>query len=77
MTDDNIVVDTPDGIAFFQMCARRGALKLEISGLGRSRGRTAYSICKEVYNLKGSRQSVLAQMDALVDAAIAAQKEAR
>ena len=68
------IVDTPDGIAFFQMCARRGALKLEISGLKRSRGRTAYSICKEVYGLKGSRQSVLEQMNALIEAKLAAKR---
>lgn len=68
-----IVVDTPEGIAFFQLCARRGALKLEISGLGR-RGRSAYSICKEVYNLKGNRESVLKQMDALIAEAQEAKK---
>jgi hypothetical protein len=71
MNDETIVVDTPDGIAFFQMCARRGALALELKGLKRSRGRTAYSICKEVYGLKGSRQSVLDQMNALIEATLA------
>jgi len=63
------VIDTPEGIEFFQLCARKGALSLEIRGLKRH-GRTAYSICKEVYGLKGSRKSVLAQMQAMVDTAI-------
>ena len=63
MTD--IVVDTPNGIAMFQLCARRGALKLEILGMHR-RGPSAYSICKKVYGLKGNRQSVLEQMEALI-----------
>jgi hypothetical protein len=71
--DKTIVVDTPDGIAFFQLCARRGALKLEIAGLKR-RGRSAYSICKEVYGLKGSREKVLEQMEAMIQAAQVAKR---
>ncbi len=51
---------------FFQLAARKGALALEIKGLKR-RGRSAYSICKEVYGLKGSRQAVLDQMQKMVD----------
>lgn len=71
-TNAPAVFDTPDSIAFFQLAARKGALSLEIKGLMRASGRrTAYSICKSEYNLRGSRQSVLAQMQALVDAAIA------
>jgi hypothetical protein len=68
MDDDNrtIVVDTPEGIAFFQLCARRGALKLELRGMKR-RGRSAYSICKEVYGLKGSRESVLNQLNEMIE----------
>lgn len=60
------VIDTPEGIAFFQLLARRGALQLEIKGIKR-RGRSAYSICKEVYGLRGTRQAVLAKMNALVE----------
>lgn len=74
--DGGFVVDTPDGIAFFQMCARRGALKLEINGLGR-RGRSAYSICKEVYGLKGNRESVLKQMDLLIEQAQTSRRNAQ
>lgn len=65
-----MIIDTPDGIAFVQLCARKGALKLEIAGMTR-RGRSAYSICKSEYGLKGSRQSVLMQMEAMVEKAIA------
>jgi hypothetical protein len=60
------VIDTPQGIAFMQLLARKAALSLEIKGLKRH-GRSAYSICKEVYGLKGTRQSVLNQMQAMVD----------
>jgi hypothetical protein len=63
------IIDTPQGIAFYQLAARKAALSLEIKGL-RRHGRSAYAICKEVYGLKGSRTSVLAQMQALVDAAL-------
>ena len=68
MDDDRtVVVDTADGIKFFQMCARRGARSLEIKGMRRSGGsRTAYSICKSEYGLSGSRESVLKQMDELI-----------
>lgn len=57
-------------IEFIQLCHRKAALGLEMKGLKR-RGRTAYSICKEVYNLKGSRQSVLAQLKTMIEKEIA------
>jgi len=65
-----MMFDTPEGVKFVQMAARRAALKMEIAGM-RRRGQTAYSICKQVYGLKGSRESVLEQMDALIEKAIA------
>jgi hypothetical protein len=64
------IIDTPEGIAFAQMAARKGALKLELAGMKR-RGRSAYAICKEAYGLKGNRQKVYEQMCALVEKAIA------
>ena len=60
------IFDTPEGIDFFQLAARKGALTLEIAGLGR-RGQSVYSICKEAYGLKGSRAKVLDQMEAMVE----------
>lgn len=64
----SIVVNTPEGIEFVQLLARRGALKLEIAGMKR-RGRSAYSICKEVYGLSGSKAKVLAQLDQMIEKA--------
>lgn len=61
------VISSPEGIAFFVLAARKGALGMELRGLNRS-GRSAYSICKEAYGLKGSRQSVYDQMVKLVEA---------
>ena len=42
----------------------RQMLKLEIKGLSKSRGPTAYSTLKAVYGYKGTREKVLAQLDA-------------
>lgn len=62
------VIDTPEGIAFAQMVARRGALRLEVLGMKR-RGQSAYSIIKQEYGLKGSRQAVLDQLTAMIEEA--------
>lgn len=72
----SIVIDTPEGIAFARMAALRSGLRLEISGM-RRRGRSAYSICKSDYGLKGNRDSVLRQMTGLLEAAIAAKEASR
>lgn len=66
-TEREIILDQPDQIRFAQLCARKGALHLELKGLRRSRGRSAYAICKQVYGLKGSRQKVYEQMCELVE----------
>jgi hypothetical protein len=61
------VIMTPEdgGIDFFQLASRKAALKLECLGMKHSRG-SVYAVCKKVYGLKGNKQSVLAQMEALV-----------
>lgn len=58
-------VFTGDGILYFRLCARKAAIKLEASGLKRH-GRSAYSISKEVYNLRGNRESVINQMENMI-----------
>lgn len=68
------VIDTPEGINYVQLVARKGALRLEMLGM-RRRGRSAYSIIKSEYGLKGSRESVLAQMDTLIEKALAERSE--
>lgn len=50
----------------FRLLALRGALKLELLGMKR-RGRSAYVIAKEQYGLRGSRQSVLDQLNKKVE----------
>ena len=66
-----VMIDTPEGIAFAKAAARAGALSLEIKGMTRSKGRqTAYSIVKEVYGFRGSRQSVLDDLNEYIEAEI-------
>ena len=61
------IADTPNKIEYFRMLSRKGALQLELVGMKR-RGRSAYSIIKEEYNLKGSREKVLEQFCELINA---------
>ena len=65
MQDNNLVVaDTPEAVDMFRMIALCGALKLEVLGM-KGRGRSAYSIIKQEYGLRGNKQSVLDQFTAI------------
>lgn len=57
---------TGEHIKLVQMVTQKVALRLEIAGLKRS-GRSIYSIVKQQYNFKGSKQRVLAQLEALIE----------
>lgn len=58
MTDRAIIVDTPDGIEFFQLCAMRGRLQLEMWGM-RSRVPTLKAVNKKLgTNYKRRAQAV-------------------
>ena len=58
----------PWQIALFRMKALAKGLELEIKGMKMSRGRSAYSIAKEEYDLKGNRENVLVKLNALYEA---------
>jgi hypothetical protein len=58
------------GVQFFQAASRQKALELELMGMKR-RGQSAYSICKQVYGFRGSRQRVAVLMEKLTEALIA------
>ena len=58
------IYDSPQEIEMFRKKALIGAIKLEIAGMKR-RGRSAYSIAKEEYNLTGNKQNVLKQLQQL------------
>ena len=54
-----MIIDKPEQIDMYQLLVLRKALELEMKGLRMSRGRTAYSAIKQMFNIKGSRQKVL------------------
>lgn len=56
-----MVLDTPEMIQAFKLLQLKGALKLELAGMKMWRGQTAYSIIKELYGYKGSKQKVYDQ----------------
>jgi hypothetical protein len=62
-----IIADTTEKIALYQMLVLRSALKLEMRGLKMSRGRTAYSAIKQIFNIKGSRQKVLDTFNEIIE----------
>lgn len=53
-------------IDFYRLAALKGALYLELKGMKR-RGRSAYSILKSEFGLKGNRESVYKQVCELVE----------
>ena len=54
---------TPHQIDDARRLTLRQMLKLEIKGLSKSRGPTAYSTLKAVYGYKGTREKVLSELD--------------
>ena len=59
-------VITGKNIEVYRLMVLLSALKLEMLGIKRSKGRTAYSIIKSEFNLKGNRQSVYDQFKLIV-----------
>ena len=64
--NEGFVAYTKDNINFFRLLSLRGALKLEIIGMKRG-GRSVYSIIKEEFGFKGSKRSVLADLEELIE----------
>ena len=63
-----MMITGEDNIKKFRLIALRYALDLEIkTGMKVSRGRTAYSIIKNEFNLKGNKQNILNQFTKLVE----------
>ena len=61
-----MIADTPEKIEIVRLCALKSALKLEILGMKR-RGRSAYAIIKEQFNLKGNKEKVLNQFNEILE----------
>jgi hypothetical protein len=59
---------TGDDTILFSIIALESALRLEVkTGMKMSSGRTAYSIVKDRYGLKGNKQRVLEQFNEIVN----------
>jgi hypothetical protein len=56
------ILDTPDQIARYRLATLRAALKLEIAGMKRSRGPSAYAILKKE-GFTGTRADILEQIN--------------
>ena len=61
-----MVITGKENIAKVRLISLRGALRLELRGMKR-RGRSAYAIIKEEFNLKGNKQKVYDQFDKIVE----------
>jgi len=66
------VIDTPEGIAMFQLIALRGALRLEVAGMGVRALRTQGGAIKVTQRITGAKfrtkRDALAGVTALIDA---------
>ena len=61
-------VITGDDTILFSIIALESALRLEVkTGMTMNRNRSAYSIVKERYNLKGNKKRVLEQFNEIVN----------
>ena len=56
---------SPATYDFMKLLVLKGRLSLELKGM-KSKGRTAYSLAKERYNLSGNRQKVLSLLDDMI-----------
>ncbi len=65
MSNETLILDTPDQIEAFRRLALYHALRLECVGMKR-RGPSAFSIIKREFGLKGSKEAVLASFGALI-----------
>ena len=62
-----MTLNTPTQIEAFRFKTLLRGLKLELAGMKMSRGRSCYSIIKEEFNLKGSKQKVYDQFKQLAE----------
>jgi hypothetical protein len=61
-----MLITEPNNINKFRLLTLQSALKLEVLGMSR-RGRSAYSIIKQEFGLKGSKAKVLEQFSRMID----------
>ena len=62
-----MIIDNPEDIDLYSIMSKRSALVLEMRGMKR-RGRSAYSLIKEEFGLKGSKQKIFEQLTEIIEA---------
>ena len=60
------MLNTTNQIEHFRLLTLRQMLRLELIGMKRSSGRSAYSIIKDELGLKGNKQSVFNQLSEML-----------
>ena len=63
-----MIIDKPNHIELYRMMVQRQALKLQMKGI-RTRGRSAYSMIKEQYGLKGNITKVYTEFTVMIETA--------
>ena len=61
-----MVITNPEDIDLYTVKAKRVALVLEMQGM-KKRGRSAYSLIKEEFGLKGNKQKVFEQLGKIIE----------
>lgn len=65
---DNGVVFTGEGIALYRLLTIRAGIMSEMRGMRlTNKARTCYSIAKSEFGLKGNREKVLKQLEAIIE----------
>jgi len=62
-----MMLDTPEQIQMARYLTMRSGLKLEIQGMRLTRGVSCYKMIKDTFGLKGSKQKVLDQFEAMLE----------
>jgi len=62
-----MMLDTPEKIQMARYLTMRSGLKLEIQGMRLTRGVSCYKMIKDTFGLKGSKQKVLDQFEAMLE----------
>lgn len=74
MTNEAIIINTPDGIAFARLASMKGAVKLESRGMKMSRGLNVTAMARKELGLKARAPhaeviaTLEAKMQAMLDA---------
>ena len=63
-----MIIDNPNHIELYRMIVQRQALILQMKGI-KTRGRSAYSLIKEQYGLKGNIAKVYAEFTTMIETA--------